>query len=238
MLIAIPSKGRAGLTTSDKVLPTATMFVPEGELHQYTKTNKHVVGIPNEVRGITKTRNWILKNTKESRVVFVDDDVKVCGYTKLYRENAKQKKLKSESVWRDEFHKLFDMTEQLGWKVWGLKTESALRSVYPYKPFNFRSYVTASCMGMINDGTMYFDEEFPVKEDYEICLRHVKLHGGILAARHLHWQNEHWGTDGGCKDYRTMTMEAECIKKLVEKYPGMVRQITRGGCAYSIELNL
>jgi hypothetical protein len=33
-------------------------------------------------------------------------------------------------------------------------------------------------------------------------------------------------------------MEAECIKKLVAKYPGMVRQIVRGGCAYSIELNL
>lgn len=238
MLIAIPSKGRAGMTTSDKVLPSAKLFVPESELHQYIKMGANAVAVPNEIKGITKTRNWILQNTEEPRVVFIDDDVKVCGFTKLFSERAKQKKLKNEDAWLSEFSKLFDVTEQLGWKIWGLKTESALRSIYPYKPFNFRSYVTASCMGMINDGEMIFDEEFPVKEDYEICLRHIKKYNGILAARYLHWQNEHWETEGGCKGYRTRTMEAECIRKLVKKYPGMVRQINRGGSSFSIELNL
>lgn len=238
MLVAIPSKGRGGLTTSQKILPSAVFYVPEGEAHTYEGSCKNIVAVPDEVKGITRTRNWILKNANDPRVVFIDDDVVVAGYTKLYKETAKQKKLRSEQVWFREFEKLFDVTEQLGWKIWGLKTESALRSVYPYKPFNFRSYVTASCMGMINDGSLYFDEEFSVKEDYEICLRHIQQYGGIFAARHLHWQNKHWETDGGCKDYRTATMEAECIKKLVAKYPGMVRQIVRGGCAYSIELNL
>lgn len=238
MLIAIPSKGRAGITTSDKVLPSGVLYVPESELHQYQRTNPCAVGVPGSVKGITKTRNWILENTESGRVVFIDDDVKVCGFTKLYAENAKQRKLSGERAWIGEFEKLFDITEQLGWKIWGIKTESALRSIYPYKPFNFRSYVTASCMGIVNDGDVRFDEDFPVKEDYEICLRHIKQYGGILAARYMHWQNEHWITDGGCKDYRTRTMEADCINRLVKKYPGMVRQITRGGCGYSIELNL
>ena len=238
MLIAIPSKGRAGQTKSDKLITSAVFFVPEAEVNDYKKYTKcQVLGVPNEVKGITKTRNWILENTKEKRVVMIDDDLKNQGWTKLYKENGKQKKL-TEDQWIFEFEKLFDIVEDLNWKIWGVKTEAALRSVYPYKPILFRSYITASCMGIINDGTYLFDEEFPVKEDYEICLRHLEEFGGIVAARYLYWENSHWGDEGGCKSYRTQKMEAKAIKDLIRKYPGRIKKITRGGSDYSIELNV
>lgn len=236
MQIAIPSKGRAGQTKSDKVLPSAIMYVPKSEAHQYKCFCKNVVAVPNEIKGITATRNWILKNCGDSQVVFIDDDVKNCGWTKLLATQGKQIKIKSEEQWVKIFSRLFDLTESLKYKVWGVKTEAALRSVYPYKPILFRSYVTASCMGMINDGTMNFDESFAVKEDYEICLRHIKEFGGIVAARHVYWENSHWNDDGGCKTYRTQALEAECIAKLIKMYPGMIKQVKRGGSGYSIEL--
>lgn len=238
MLIAIPSKGRAGETKSDKLLTSAVLFVPEAEEEDYRRHSKcEVVGIPNEVKGITKTRNWILENTDERRVVMIDDDLKNQGWTKLYEQNGKQKKLKA-TEWLFEFERLFDVVEDLDWKIWGVKTEAALRSVYPYKPILFRSYITASCMGIINDGSYLFDESFPVKEDYEICLRHIEEFGGIVAARYLYWENSHWADDGGCKSYRTQKMEAKAIRDLVKRYPGRIRKITRGGSNYSIELNV
>ena len=238
MLIAIPSKGRAGETKSDRLLTSAVLFVPKSEKEDYRRYSKcEVVGIPNEIKGITKTRNWILENTEERRVVMIDDDLKNQGWTKLYEQNGKQKKLKA-TEWLFEFERLFDVVEDLDWKIWGLKTESARRSVYPYKPILFRSYITASCMGIINDGSYLFDESFPVKEDYEICLRHIEEFGGIVAARYLHWENSHWAEDGGCKSYRTQKMEAKAIRDLVKKYPGRIRKITRGGSNYSIELNV
>ena len=238
MLIAIPSKGRAGETKSEKVLTSAVLFVPESEVEQYrTHSSAEVRAVPNEVKGITSTRNWILKSTEERRVVMIDDDVKNQGWTKLYKANGKQKKM-TENQWLFEFERLFDVVEDLDWKIWGVKTEAALRSVYPFKPINFRSYVTASCMGIINDGTYPFDESFPVKEDYEICLRHIEEFGGIVAARYLYWENSHWGDEGGCKSYRTQKIEAKAIKNLVAKYPSRIKRITRGGSEYSIELNL
>jgi hypothetical protein len=238
MLIAIPSKGRAGETKSDRFLTSAVLFVPVGEVDQYRKhTRSEVIGVPNEVKGITATRNWILKNSEERRVVMLDDDLKNQGWTKLYKNNGKQKKL-TEAEWLFEFERLFDVVEDLGWRIWGVKTEAALRSVHPFKPINFRSYVTASCMGIVNDKTFLFDESFPVKEDYEICLRHVEQFGGIVAARYLHWENSHWGDDGGCKSYRTQKIEAKAIRDLVAKYPNRIKRITRGGSEYSIELNL
>jgi hypothetical protein len=236
MIIAIPSKGRAGQTKSDKVLPSAVIFVPESEMGQYKRTNQNVVGVPDNVKGITKTRNWILQNCGSPRVVFIDDDVKMQGWVKLYSDKARHKKL-DEKTWLKTFERMFDSAEQMDYKIWGVATQSATRSVYPYKPFLFRSYVTASCMGIINDGTYYFDEEFQVKEDYEICLRHVKERGGILCARFAYWENSHWADEGGCKSYRTQKMEAECIRKLVEKYPSYIREIIRGGSEYSISLN-
>jgi len=235
MLIAIPSKGRAGKTKSEKLLTSACLFVPENEVHQYRQTHNNIVGVPDNIKGITCTRNWILKNCNEKKVVFIDDDLKNQGWTKLFKENGRQKKL-NESQWLHEFHKLFEICESLDYKIWGVKTEAALRSVYPYKPILFRSYVTASCMGIINDNSYFFDESFAVKEDYEICLRHIKDRNGILAARYLYWENSHWKDDGGCKDYRTQTMEAECIAKLIKLYPNYIKQVVRGGCNYSIEL--
>ena len=130
------------------------------------------------------------------------------------------------------------MTEQLGYKIWGTRTESSPRGTYPYKPFLTRSYVTASCMGIVNDGEYLFDSEFKVKEDYEICLRHIKDKGGILAVRYLHWENEHWTTEGGCKDYRTIEMEKDAIKKLINLYPNMIASAKRKANEFTIKLNL
>jgi glycosyltransferase involved in cell wall biosynthesis len=238
MLIAVPSKGRAGLTSTNKILPNATFFVPDSELHQYLGLIKNVIGVPKEVRGITPTRNWILKNTDEKWVVFLDDDVVNAGWNKALERNMKKIKVDCELFWDEEFVRYFDICEQLGFKIWGVKTEDAPRSVYPYKPFLFKSYVTASCMGIINDGEYMFDERYKVKEDYEICLRHIRDKGGILAVRYLHWENDHWDKDGGCKDYRTIQVEKHCIKMLIRDYPGMVRSAKRKANQFTIELNL
>lgn len=238
MLIAIPSKNRAGKTTTNKILPNiGTFFVPESEVHQYSNI-KNVVGVPKEIQGITSTRNWILNNTNEKWVVFLDDDAKNVGWTKLGDRKSYKIDERDEGFWAEEFLKAFDLTEQLGYKLWGVKTEAAPRSVYPYKPILTKTYLTASCMGMINDKEFLFDENFKVKEDYEICLRHIVKYGGILGIRYIHWENEHWTTDGGCKDYRTVNMEKDAIKRLAQMYPGMIRSAKRKANQFTIQLNL
>lgn len=239
MLIAVPSKGRAGLTTTNKILPNiSTWYVPESEYHQYKGIYKNVVSVPKEVKGITATRNWILKNTNEIYVVFLDDDAKNVGYNKMEKRNCIKISEKNEGFWYEEFLKYFDLCEQLNYKIWGVKTESAPRSVYPYKPINMKSYITASCMGIINDGEYYFNEDYKVKEDYEICLRHIRDKNGILAIRYLHWENDHWTKEGGCKDYRTIEMERKAIKMLIKEYPGMIKSAKRKANEFTIALNL
>lgn len=240
MIVAVPSKNRAGNTTTQKILPSSVFFVPESEVHQYKNfiSHKNIVGVPKSIRGITPTRNWILKNCGDEHIVFIDDDVKQCGWVKLEERKVKHIKIKSEEFWLEEFSKYFSMLYDLDYKMWGVRTESQPAGTYPYKPFLFRTYLTASCMGMINDGSYYFDERYKVKEDYEICLRHIRDRGGILGVRYLYWVNEHWETEGGCKDYRTIDMEREAIKLLMEEYPSMIRSAKRKANEFTIMLNL
>jgi hypothetical protein len=237
MTIAIPSKGRPNGVKSKRVLPSATVFVPESEVRDYERAGvTNVSGVPASIRGITRTRNWILDNVADRWIVFVDDDVKLQGYVHLDQFASKHRRL-TEPEWIDEIVKLFDLTESLKFRIFGVATQSAPRSVYPWKPILVRSYVTASFMGIVNEGRTRFDERFTVKEDYELNLRCIKEDGGVVAARYLYWENSHWKDGGGCAEYRTQLIELRCIKLLAELYPGMIRRITRGGSRYSIELD-
>ena len=56
--------------------------------------------------------------------------------------------------------------------------------------------------------------------------------------RYLHWENEHWVTEGGCKDYRTIDMERKAIKDLNRIYPNMIRSAKRKANQFTIQLNL
>lgn len=239
MLIAIPSKGRAGANRSGKYMPTAKLFVPANERGAYEAVERNsVVAVPNEVRGITATRNWILdwaQERDESQVVMIDDDLRAAGWVKLHAHNAEHQKLSWQEMVA-EWERLFEVAEDTGYRIWGLATDGATRSIYPYAPFVWRTYVTASCMGIRNDTGIRFDESFPVKEDYELTLRCIKEDGGVVGCRYMYWQNKHWEDEGGCKAYRTQEMEDEAIRRLMEMYPGIIRRVTRGGSGYSIEL--
>ena len=87
----------------------------------------------------------------------LDDDVKYAGFNLQNERNTKKIEIKDEGFWQEEFVKYFDLTQQMGYKIWGTRTESSPRGGLPYKPILTRSYVTASMMGIINDGEYYFE---------------------------------------------------------------------------------
>ncbi len=237
-MIAIPSKGRPDAVKSQVLVTSARVFVPEHEVEDYERCGtQHVVGVPAEVRGITATRNWILDNADDEWVVMVDDDIKLVGWTRLYRHTCKHSSF-TEADFLRECVVAFDLCEDIGFRIWGPSTLNALCAIYPTNPFLWKTYVTASCIGIRNDGTLRFDERFPVKEDYELCLRCIVEDGGVLGVRYWYWVNEHWGTNGGCGAYRTQEMERNAIALLQEMYPGMVSWLPNKQNEFCIRLTL
>ncbi len=238
ILIAIPSKGRPFKSKSKELLKSAKLFVPESEYDLYNKIYPNdIIAVPNEVKGITKTRNWILNNSEYKYIVFVDDDLKDCGYWISRNDKRVKVKIDNENIIINEFVKLFEVCDDLNYKIWGLKTEGSKISQHDEKPFVFLTYVTASCMGIVNDKEFLFDENYLLKEDYEIGLRHIEKKGGVIGARHFHWENEHWGVNGGCGDYRDDLMERKMINKLIRQYPKYVKSVNRKNSQYCIKLH-
>src|SRR5215831_16494606 len=176
MIVAIPSKNRAGRTTTDKLMTRATMFVPKAEARDYAKASRcKVAPVPDHVRGITRTRNWILDHCHDNNVVFVDDDLNKAGWIEFHPHNVNYHDMGEDAWWR-EFARLFSITRALKLSLFGVNTHANTGSTYTYKPFRFHTYLTASCLGMVNDKPhpLRFDESYPVKEDYELCLRCIE----------------------------------------------------------------
>lgn len=235
--IAIPSKGRAGIITSTDIFKSAVLFVPENEVKQYSIYKNEIVGIPNEIKGITATRNWILKNNN-CNIFFLDDDFQYGGYIERTEEKYKVKRVKEENIYIKEIQKLFEITEQSNSKIFGLFTVNNNLTNYAYNPFLFNGVCLGSCMGIINDGSYYFNEEFEVKEDYELTLRHYTERGITVRSNILFMQHEHTQTRGGCRDSKRIDKEKEAIKKLIKMYPNMIKEAKHRGTQFSIQLNL
>ena len=63
------------------------------------------------------------------------------------------------------------------------------------------------------------------------------MFGGVLRARWLYWANDHWDDDGGCKDYRTDSLERQMINKLIQRYPRFIRKVSNKSSQYTIKLH-
>lgn len=235
--VAIPSKGRAGIITSNQIFKSAILYVPESEVRQYSIYKNEIVGIPSDVKGITQTRNWILKNNS-CNIFFLDDDLEYGGYVERSAEKYKVKRVKEESVYIREISKLFEVADQSGSKIFGLFTVGNNLTNYAYNPFLFNGVCLGSCMGIINDGTYYFDESFEVKEDYELTLRHYTDRGLTVRSNILFMQHEHNQLRGGCRDSNRIAKEKEAIKKLINLYPGMIKEAKHRGTSFAIQLNV
>lgn len=223
--------------TSHEIFKSAVIYVPENEVRQYSIYKNKIVGIPIEVKGITATRNWILKNN-DCNIFFLDDDFEYGGYVERTDEKYKVKRVKKENIYIKEIQKLFEVSEQSNSKIFGLFTVGNNLTNYAYNPFLFNGVCLGSCMGIINDGSYYFDESFEVKEDYELTLRHFTERGLTVRSNILFMQHEHTQLRGGCRDSKRIEKEKKAVKRLIDMYPNMIKEAKHRGTSFAIQLNL
>ena len=236
-IIAIPSKGRAGIVTTTNIFKNGFLYVPQSEVEQYKPFHKNIIGVPDKIKGITATRNYILK-TNDCNVFFIDDDLQYMGYIERTELKYKVKRLTDENVAKNEIEKLFEICYQTGSKINGFFTVGNNLTNYSYNPFLFNGVCLGSCMGVINDGEFYFDEEFEVKEDYELTLRHLREKGLTVRSNILFMQHEHTQLKGGCRDSKRIEKEKKAINKLIEMYPNCIKSAKHRGTSFAIQLNV
>jgi hypothetical protein len=223
MKICVPSSNRESITTTQLFYKDCVFFVPYSQIDNYKYyLSQEIIGVPDDVKGITKTRNYILKYFPNENIVFIDDDTKQAGYF-LNNKRISFKNSNYESILNAEFNRIFELCYDLGFKIWGAEQSGSLYANHELTPFAFKGVINGSFLGIINDGEFLFDENFEVKEDYEIVLRHYLKKGGILKCNTFHWSTHHWSNKGGCVDYRTDELESQAINLLKRRYPFRIK---------------
>lgn len=214
--IAVPSFGRAGRVTTDKVFHGAVVVVPESQADLYMAHPLENEGryqpMPDRYEGnIAKKRNWILDNLGD-RIVMADDDYDHLGM-----------------VERGEMHKLdwpsiaslllngFQMVEDLGTVLWGVNLQVDPRFYREYSPFSLLSPILGP-FAAFDRCTLRYDEDLWLKEDYDLSLQVLRKHHKALRFNKYHYSVDHFSEAGGIVGMRNMPEEVRQLRRLQEKW--------------------
>ncbi|MCK9461601.1 MAG: hypothetical protein M0R80_18385 [Proteobacteria bacterium] len=213
--ICIPSMGRAGSVETAKLFDDFKIFCPKREADEYRKFyGDKVFEVPDDIKGITATRNFILDHSGKY-VIQCDDDV--IGF---YRMNSR-KENKYEELTKEHLYEVIDnsflMAEEIETNLWGFNLSRDKKFYREYSPISLSSVLVANFFGMINDGQR-FDERVKLKEDYDYSLESLRRHRKILRFNQYAFFVQHQSNSGGCVDYRTMDLEKDTIKLLKRKW--------------------
>lgn len=211
--VAIPSKGRAGKVTTHKLFTSCTLYVPASEAAEYRKYHEAVVPVPDKVKGITATRNFMLDHVTAERHVQVDDDATNFW---LFEQNARSKITDPKRI-EALIEQMFVITEEWGAKIFGLNLANDMRFYREYSPFSTLSVIGANILGII-DNPLRFDERLRVKEDYDYSLRHIYKYRRAIRFNKYCIQVTHLVNEGGCASYRTEEVEMDALKTMQKKF--------------------
>tara|TARA_R110000796_G_scaffold207106_1_gene323439 strand:- start:489 stop:1205 length:717 start_codon:yes stop_codon:yes gene_type:complete len=211
--VYIPSKGRAGKVTSDKLFLDSIIICPENEVSDYKKYHKNVIGVDMNVKGITQTRNWILDNIKDEWHIQVDDDA--IGFYK--HERGKRNNFIDKDIIHNLITNQFYTADGWGLKAWGLSLAGDYKFYREYQPFSTQKMVGANIIGIIKN-PIRFDTRLKVKEDYDYSMQHIAKYGGILRYMKYGIDVIHLTNKGGCVSYRTKDIEMDAYETLKKKW--------------------
>jgi hypothetical protein len=211
--VYIPSKGRAGKVTTDKLFLDSTIVCPESEVKEYKKHHKNVLGVDDNVKGITATRNWILENVNDEWQVQVDDD----ALSFHMFERGKMQTFIDKERLNKIVQNQFELCDGWGLKVWGFALAADYKFYREYSPFSTQGVIGANIIGIIKN-PLRFDERLKVKEDYDYAMQHIAKYGGALRAMKYGIDVIHLTNEGGCVSYRTKEVEMEAYSTLLKKW--------------------
>ena len=221
--INIPSHKRPIVETL-RFYPHCKIWVANNELEEYKKVNPdaEIVALgESSGKNISVIRNHILKSEFDKGadvVCMLDDDVKgIYRFNKADHNNyGYVKQLVEDFEGFIERYTLMAM--ELGAYLWGVNLNQDSRSYVHYKPFNTNNIILGPFSCHIKGGGIFYDENIPLKEDYDLALQHLNKHRKILRLNMYHYVCKQSENKGGCAVYRNYHTEEKNFELLRKKW--------------------
>lgn len=211
-----PSYKRPEKSITQIHYPEVQLVVRESEADQYIANGNDVVVCPDSAQGnLCRVRNWILDNLFEDAdcIVLLDDD---CSKIGRWEEQV-QIKFNMNDL-REFSENMAMITKEMGFHFWGLNCVTDKGAYREYTPFGMIQYIGGPFQAHLKSSEIRYDENLPLKEDYDISLQHIHRYGGCLRANFAHYDVKQAEQEGGCATYRNLKREKQQFFALQKKW--------------------
>lgn len=234
--INCPSYKRPKVETLD-YLPYCRVWIAEKELPEY-KANNHsdsnIITVPDKVQGnVARIRNYILdQEFKAGRdvVIIIDDDMKKCC---LWKDNI------SHDIQPEEFplfvYKYSIMARDMGVHYWGMNINQDKQVYREYTPFSTTSFIGAPFCAFVDDNHLRFDEDIPLKEDYDMTLQQLNKERKVLRVNHAYYIVRQAKQSGGCAQMRNYKKEKQQLEALQSKWGSDIVRIDNADRSHNLK---
>ena len=215
--IFAPSYKRSEKSITQITYPFVKLVVRESEADEYIKNGNDIIVCPDSAQGnISRVRNWILDNLFDDEtdcIIIVDDDCKAISRWQD-QENTKF----SENELIDFCEKTSVVCDELNFKLWGLNTVTDKGAYREYTPFSFIQFIGCPFHAHIKGTELRYDENLPLKEDYDFTLQNIKKFGGCLRVNFANYDVKQSEQEGGCANMRSLKKEKQQFYALQKKW--------------------
>lgn len=228
--INAPSYRRPDDVRTLSYLPDCRIWVDCKEYEAYKENypEAEIISCPEGVQGnLCRIRNYILKTEFDRGmdvVLIIDDD-----FTCLRRFDYDRMDgwgYDPHIITKDEFipfiEKYSIIAKDLGAKLWGVNCNCDPMAYRHNTPFSTRSYIGGPFQCFLKGNRCWYDENLPLKEDYDMSLQQLNMERVVLRVNAYHYLCKQSEQKGGCAAYRNRQREEEQLEALRKKWGGQL----------------
>ena len=220
-----------------KYLPFCKVWVCETEAEAYRQANpgfeENIIPCKKGIQGnLCRIRNHILDTEFEAGadvVLIIDDDMKRIAYYES--EIGNPYGYKRNNVETEDFLPFIEQYSRLcaefGFKFWGLNCNKDARSYSQQIPFSTVAYIGGPFQCFLRGNECRYDEELPLKEDYDMTIQNCNKYRGCLRVNKYHYMVKQAEQPGGCATYRNYEREKQQLDALRKKWGSRIVKIDR-----------
>ena len=225
MDIVIPSSGRHDRALTPSRLPPelaarAIMLVPHGEGAAYAGRWQNVMETPADLKGIAATRQWILDNMHDDKLLMLDDDLRFD--VRRIHEPSKFLVATFEQVTALFVDIERQLSKYLHLSVTTREGGNRLGDEGRYFEVGRSLRALGYRRRELNALRVRFDR-LPLMEDMDVTLQLLRLgHPNLIINYAVQGQGQS-NAPGGCSQYRDQTLQARAAQGLAELHRPHVR---------------
>lgn len=222
--VACPSYRRPKCITAG-FIPETRIYIDKSDEEAYRAANEgvgEVVVCEDGIQGnLPRVRNYILDHEfgdGADVVVMMDDDVSFLGW---FKPEANGFGYKVNRINHDEFYNFVAYGTQLcndwGFGMWGVNYNQDPMLYQHYLPFSTQKSAVGQFM-VFTKNELRFDENLPLKEDYDMNIQQQNKYRGILTINFAFVKGDFGKLQGGTSIRRNHSAEFEQFKLFKKKW--------------------